>query len=257
MGTVRKALGLLDILAHPESRYGLTEMARRSGFDKATTRRLLLELMADGFVEQDEDSRAYLLGPALLMLGRAREERFPFFKLAQPSVRALAEASGETAHVSEYVSGAMASICTQESDQTNRIIVRVGERLPLHATASGLAYLTASHDSFVTTCLRKPLTAYSRHTITDPEALWAIVRTARSHGYVACNQLRAEGVFSIGAAIINPKGAPIGAIAVALPSLRAEPANIAEIGALTAAAAIEISTRLFGRPVGTQRMRKL
>lgn len=256
MGTVRKALGLLDILAHPDARYGLTEMAQRSGFDKATTRRLLLELMADGFVEQDESSRAYLLGPALLMLGRAREERFPFFKIAQPSLRALAEASGETAHVSEYAAGAMASICTQESDQSNRIIVRVGERLPLHATASGLAYLSASPDSFVTAYLRKPLTAYSRHTITDPAALWAILHAARSCGYVTCNQLRAEGVFSIGAAIVNPKGAPIGAIAVALPSLRAVPASIAEIGKLTATAATEISTRLFGKPGGTQRIRK-
>ena len=34
MGTVRKALGLLDILAHPDARYGLTEMAQRSGLTK-------------------------------------------------------------------------------------------------------------------------------------------------------------------------------------------------------------------------------
>jgi DNA-binding IclR family transcriptional regulator len=257
MGTVRKALGLLDILAHPESRYGLTEMARLSGFDKATTRRLLLELKADGFVEQNEETRAYLLGPALLMLGRAREERFPFFKIAQPTVRLLSETSGETAHVSEYVSGAMASICAQETDKSNRVIVLVGERLPLHATASGLAYLAASMDAFVDAALRKPLPRFSANTITDPEALWAILRDARSRGYVECNQLRSEGVFSVGAAIVSPKGAPIGAIAVAMPSMRAEPEKIADIGAMTAAAATEISTRLFGKTGGTQRIRKL
>ncbi len=257
MGTVRKALGLLDILAHPDQRYGLTDMARLSGFDKATTRRLLLELKADGFVEQDEDTRAYLLGPAVLMLGRAREERFPFFKIAQPTVRALAEASGETAHVSEYVAGAMASICTQESDKSNRVIVLVGERLPLHATASGLAYLAASTDAFVNTALHKPLVRASVKTITDHDTLWQILHTARSKGYVECNQLRSEGVFSVGAAIVNPRGAPIGAIAVALPSMRAEPEKIAEIGAMTAAAAAEISTRLFGKTLSSQRIRKL
>lgn len=257
MGTVRKALGLLDILAHPDSRYGLTDLARLSGFDKATTRRLLLELKADGFVEQDEDSRAYLLGPALLMLGRAREERFPFFKIAQPTVRALAEASGETAHVSEFAAGAMASICAQESDKSNRVIVQVGERLPLHATASGLGYLAACQDTFVDVTLRKPLTVFSPHTITDPDALWAILRSARSHGYVECNQLRSEGVYSIGAAIVSPRGAPIGAIAVALPSMRADLEKIAEIGAMTAAAAREISKRLFGKASVSQRIRKI
>lgn len=232
-------------------------MARLSGFDKATTRRLLLALKADGFVEQDEETRAYLLGPALLMLGRAREERFPFFKIAQPAVRALAETVGETTHVSEYAAGAMASICAQQSDKSSRVIVTVGERLPLHATASGLAYLAASLDSFVDAAFRKPLPRFSANTLTDPSALWVILRGARARGYVECNQLRSEGVFSVGAAIVGPRGAPIGAIAVALPSLRAEPEKITEIGALVAGAAAEISTRLLGKSGTSQRIRNL
>lgn len=256
MGTVRKALGLLDILANPDSRHGLTEMARLSGYDKATTRRLLLELKADGFVEQDAETKAYLLGPAVLMLGRAREERFPFFKIAQPTVRALAESCGETTHVSEYAAGAMASICTQESDKSNRVIVLVGERLPLHATASGLAYLAASQDGFVEQALGKPLARFSENTLIDRDMLWPILHEARRQGYVECNQLRSEGVFSVGAAIVNPRGAPIGSIAVAMPSMRAASDKIAEIGALTAAAAAEISGRLFGKAT-VQRPRKI
>ena len=102
MGTVGEALALLDILAGSQARLGLTEIARRADYDKATTPRLLVELKSAGFVEQDDDSRDYLLGPTLLMLGRVREERFPFFRIAQPVVRALAEASGESAHASEY-----------------------------------------------------------------------------------------------------------------------------------------------------------
>ena len=144
MGTVSKALSLLDILAGPEARLGLTEIARASGFDKATTRRLLVELKANGLVEQDDTSRDYMLGPSLLRLGRLREARFPFARIADPVVRALAEATGETAHASEYGGGVLASVAVQASDKSNRVIVNLGERLPLHATASGLAVLAAS-----------------------------------------------------------------------------------------------------------------
>jgi IclR family transcriptional regulator, acetate operon repressor len=58
-------LGLLDILARPDARLGLTEIARISGYDKATIRRQLVELMANGFVEQDDASRDDLRGPTL------------------------------------------------------------------------------------------------------------------------------------------------------------------------------------------------
>jgi IclR family acetate operon transcriptional repressor len=247
VGTVSKALGLLDFLAQPEARFGLTDLARLSGHDKATTRRLLIELMENGFVEQDEETRHYLLGPALLMLGRAREDRFPFFKTAMPSVRTLAEVTGETAHASEYSAGGMTSVCNHQSDKSNRVIVQTGERLPLHATASGLAYLSASPDAFVEKVLRKDLPSFNPHSVTDPAALMHLIREGRARRFVICDQMREIGVYSIASAILNPRGRPIGAIAVALPTVRAEADKTAFIGARVIAAAEEISLRLFGR----------
>ena len=256
MGTVSKALGLLGILAQPDARHGLTEIARLSGYDKATTRRLLVELKDQGFVEQDEQTRAYLLGPTLLMLGRAREDRFPFLKIALPVVRSLAEASGETAHASEYAAGAMASVCSQESDKSNRVIVPDGERLPLHATASGLAYLSASAAGFVDAILGKALPGYATNTLTDPDALRRLIATARGQGYALCNQLRADGVCSVASPILGPRGTPVGAIAVAMPSVRADAAKLAAAGALAAQAAADISIRLFGKAATAHRARK-
>jgi len=243
MGTVRKALQLLDILARPDADPGLTDIARLSGHDKATTRRLLLSLMADGFVEQDATSRAYRLGPALLMFGRAREDRFPFFKTVMPTVQALAQASGETAHACEYSAGAMNSVCSQPSDKSNRVIVQVGERFALHATASGLAFLAASADSVVT-----PHTAYTDTTLVTPDALRAQISAARAKGYAICNQFREVGVHSVATAILTPAGTPIGSIAIAMPSARAGANQIATAGNLVAQAAKTISARLFGQP---------
>lgn len=246
MGTVSKALALLDILAGPKPRLGLTELARLADYDKATTRRLLVELKVSGFVEQDDQTRDYLLGPALLMLGRVREARFPFFRIAQPVVRALAEASGETAHASEYGGGAMTSVCVQASDKSNRVIIEVGERLALHATASGLAYLAAATPALVAAALARPLARFSDRTETDPAAIAALVAQARARGYAQSDQLTETGVMSVAAAILNPRRTPVGAIAVALPATRSTPMILAQCGALVRDAAVEISARLYG-----------
>ena len=245
MGTVGKALALLDILAGPEARLGLTEIARRAAYDKATTRRMLVELKTAGFVDQDE-TRDYLLGPSLLMLGRVREDRFPFARVAGPVVRALAEATGESAHASEYSGGVMNSVCAQSSPQSNRVIIEVGARLPLHATASGLAYLAAAKPAFVASVLARPLTRFTDRTVTDPAALSQLLAETRARGHAQSDQFKESGVHSVAAAILTPQGAPVGAIAVAMPQTRSTPDLLARYGTMVGQAAHDISARLYG-----------
>ena len=249
MGTVSKALGLLDFLKDPNATYGLTDIAKLSGFDKATTRRLLLELVANGFVEQDEVTRAYLLGPSLQMLGRAREERFPLYKTAYPIVKQLSEVTGETVHATEYSAGVLISICTEQSDKANRVILTTGQKLPLHATASGLAFLAASTPAFLETALRKPMSAFTKTTQIDRDGLLKAISETKARGYSISNQSFEDGVHSVASAILDNRGRPIGTIAIAMPTSRATAANIEANGPLARQAAQNISIRLFGKPV--------
>lgn len=249
MGTVSKALGLLDFLKDIDASYGLTDLARLSGFDKATTRRLLLELVANGFVEQDEVTRAYMLGPTLQMLGRAREERFPLYKTAYPIVKQLSEVTGETVHAAEYGAGVLISICTEQSDKANRVILTTGQKLPLHATASGMAFLAASTPQFVESIMRKPMEAFTKATPTDRDTLLTSIQETKVRGYSISNQSLEDGVHSVAAAIIDNRGKPIGSIAVAMPTSRTSQASIEANGTLVRQAAQNISLRLYGKPV--------
>ncbi|WP_234430262.1 helix-turn-helix domain-containing protein, partial [Brucella melitensis] len=52
MSTIGKALTLLDVLSRLNTEAGLTEIAQACGYDKATTRRFLVDLEKHGFVEQ-------------------------------------------------------------------------------------------------------------------------------------------------------------------------------------------------------------
>lgn len=246
MGTVSKALGLLDFLHASESPLGLTELARLSNFDKATTRRLLLELSQNGFVEQDPETRAYALGPALQHLGRAREDRFPLYRAVTPAVKALAEETGETVHATEYVAGRLASIVTVESVHAHRVSLEPGLKLPLHATASGFAFLAASPRAFIERALSGPLTGFTGMTPKSREEVEAIIRFTRERGFSVSDQSMEDGVYSMAAAIVGPQARAIGTIAIAMPVSRATPETTERYGRMVSDAARDISRRLFG-----------
>ena len=258
MGTVSKALGLIELLKDAVQPLGLTDVSRRANFDKATTRRLLLELVDNGYVEQDPDSRTYSLGPALQILGKIREKRFPLSRIVEPIVRELADETGETIHAAEYCAGELASICIEESLKANRVILDMGVKLPLHATASGYAFLAASPDSFVDKVSRRALARFTDKTPMEPDALWTIVRETRERGYSRSDQSFEDEVSSVAAAIRGPGGKPVGTIAIAMPSSRMTEPVAAAYGKLVGDSAAEAATRLFGGKgaKGSQFMRK-
>lgn len=100
MSTIGKALSLLDTVSRLDREAGLTDIARRCALDKATARRFLVELERHGFVEQDPETRKYRIGSAPVRLARIREARYPFLRVAVPFIKALAESTTETVHLS-------------------------------------------------------------------------------------------------------------------------------------------------------------
>ena len=140
MSTVGKALELLDLFSPARPQVGLSELARLAGLNKATCYRLVTALCDHGLVEQIADSRDYRLGPALLRLAALREAQVPTRTAAMPVLQALADATGETAHLSILEAGSLRSLARAYSAaHATRVTLEDVSLLPFHATASGLA----------------------------------------------------------------------------------------------------------------------
>ena len=97
VGSVARALALLDALA--EGPAGVNALARRIGVNPSSASRLLATLERGGLVER-EPGGPYRLGLHLVALADRVLARLDVRDLARPQLRALVEATGETATLS-------------------------------------------------------------------------------------------------------------------------------------------------------------
>ncbi|WP_128514778.1 IclR family transcriptional regulator [Tabrizicola thermarum] len=218
--TVAKALSLLDHFSEAEPEIGLSELARRSGVDKATVHRMLGVMCDAGLLEKRGDARLYRLGAGVLRLARVREAAFPVSALVQQSLAELAARLGETAHASLISGRGLATIGICESNRGSRVSLVAGEILMLHCTASGLAVLAYSRPERVDRVLAEPLVARTTRTITNPGVLRARLEEIRLSGFAEADQTAEDDVYGIAVPLFDSDGEATGAIAIATPAHR-------------------------------------
>jgi IclR family transcriptional regulator, acetate operon repressor len=218
--TVTKALTLLEHFSEDEPELGLSELARRSGMDKAAVHRMLGAMSDSGLVEQQGDSRLYRLGAGVLRLARVRETAFPIQSVITPIIEALSAETGETAHASLISGRALANVATVHSRKSSRVSIQAGEVLPYHSTASGLATLAFADDRMVERILSLPRAAKTRFTPTDESDLRSRVETVRLAGYSESDQTNEEDVHGLAAPVFDRQTKACGAVSVSTPSHR-------------------------------------
>lgn len=246
MGTVSKALSLLDFFDGDHPELALADAARRSGFDKATTRRLLLELAEHGIVEQNPATKGWRIGPGALRLARLRADQFPLIEVARPVVEDLVQECGETVHMSELVGGKLSNVLVVESARAIRVSLPSGQILPFNCTASGLALIAFGPPEIRKTVMKGPLRAVTTNSITDPVVLAEHADRTRERGYAIAEQGFEEGVVSVAAPLLALDGVAFGALSIATPSHRISSDVIEAHGDRVRTAASRIRSGLFG-----------
>lgn len=218
MSTIDKALSLLSQFNHDQPEFGLSELSRCSGHDKATTLRLARSLIRSGLLEQDPVSRRYRLGAEILRLANLREGLYPLRRLAQPLVTELSMACSETVHLSARAGDTLGTVLAHESNHSLRVVVEPGLHMPWHATASGFALLAQLPDSERTRLLELSRDGSPTGSHDDPHAAWQAIERACESGYAVSSDRLERGVSGVAAPVFDNRNMPIGTLAVALAS---------------------------------------
>ncbi|HKU85843.1 MAG TPA: IclR family transcriptional regulator C-terminal domain-containing protein, partial [Casimicrobiaceae bacterium] len=163
-------------------------------------------------------------------------------------MRRLMEQSGETVNLA-ILDGTEAVFIDQvQCRETMRTIVKLGSRVPLHASGVGKAIFASLPDDQIDALLKvKGLPRITENTITSPETMWASIRVIRQRGFSFDDEEHLPGTRCVAAPIYDEHAEPVGAISLAGPSTRLTDARIKQLGPVVSHAAEEITRRLGGR----------
>jgi DNA-binding IclR family transcriptional regulator len=249
MGTVTKALELLDLFTREQALIGLSDLARQSGLNKATCFRMMTEMQALGLVEQAGASKAYRLGPAVLRLAALREAAVPTRDAAMPVVQALAREVGETAHLSHIVGRTLRTLAfAYSAAHGTKVMMEDADLLPFHATSSGLAVMAYLPDAVVDSLLAQALPKFAVATETSPARIRAQLAKIRATGWSETHATFEADVRSVAVPLFDATGACTGAIGIAAPAARVTPALHARMVTALTRAGTDITTLWGGQP---------
>jgi IclR family acetate operon transcriptional repressor len=243
VGSVARALALLDLLAANERGLGVNELARRISVSASTASRLLATLEAGGLVERAAEGGPFRLGRRLVALADRVLARLDVRELARPVLLGLVQRTGETATLS--VSGVDGAITIDfvPSPASVASMARLGRPSVAHATATGKVMLAYDGERYPP---ERKLTPFTERTITDRRALDAELQAVRSRGYAESFGEREADLGAIAAPIFDRTGALAAILGLQGPSARLDRATSAEKLPLLLQAAGELTRALGG-----------
>ncbi|WP_432144026.1 IclR family transcriptional regulator domain-containing protein [Streptomyces sp. bgisy084] len=245
------ARGLITLTAFGTGRAALplTAVAEATGLARATARRALITLEHLGYLATD--GRLFRPTPQVLELGFAHLSGLTLPDIARPHLASLVERVHDSASMAVLSGDDIQYIARVPTVRIMSVNITLGTRFPAYATSMGrvlLAGLPPAERSARLARLRpEPLT---RHTVTDPERLRALLEEARSAGFALVDEELEEGLRSLAVPVHDRTGRVVAAVNVSTHAARSSPDEAREtlLPALrTAAAGIEADLWVAGR----------
>jgi DNA-binding IclR family transcriptional regulator len=222
LGTVRRALRVLDYLADAAEPVPIKRIAGELGLNISSAYHVMNTLVVDGFASRDERTGAYGLGAQAARLGDAYARSWPVEPELRAIVGALGARTGENAYLAMLHGKDVVITDIVESQQRVRVhALHRGYSSDLHARALGKTVL-AHRDA---AAVREHFAAHpprrlTPRTLVTLTAIEAELDRVRRRGYGEDLEEFCEGVCCLGAAFFARDGRPAGSLSVSIPSFR-------------------------------------
>lgn len=127
-----RAVQVLDLLVtHPDERFTLTELVRRTGMSLGSAHAVLAVLEESGHVTRHPVTKAYSLGPALVVAGVVALEHHPGIEAARELLAPLAAELGTEAVLTARTVDEIIFVARAGEPTPYGPAMREGERVPL------------------------------------------------------------------------------------------------------------------------------
>lgn len=248
--TASRALQVLSVFDSNRSELGVSEIARTLDLSRTAVQRLVQTLEMHQFLEQNPRNRKYRIGVQAFRIGNLFALGRQLEVLARPDMEALGAKTSFTVYLSVLRHNTMVMTAAVEGAGPIRYFAQVGQRFPLHSTATGKVALAQLPPEAASLLLEEsgmpPVTA---NTVTDRNVLMADLPGIRARGYSVNWEENATGVGGIAAPILDQAGALLAVLSIAFATSQVDRRQTAALGAHVARTASEITTRARDKPL--------
>ncbi|MHA7867295.1 MAG: IclR family transcriptional regulator domain-containing protein [Salipiger thiooxidans] len=206
-----KGLRVLECFGAEHPRRSVSEVAAATGLDRATARRCLLTLHAEGYAEYD--GKYFTLTPRTLRLGMGALASLPLSQVVQPWLDQLTEQIGQSCSVSILDGAEIVYLARAAQRRVMSIGLMPGSRLPAHCTSMGRVLLAALPEAEARAIVEgSDLTPRTAFSLTDPEEVLARITEVGRLGYALIDQEVETGLRSIAVPVLDARGATVAAL---------------------------------------------
>ena len=219
-GTLGKAMSVLEIVASSQEPPRFTDILARCDQPRGTLHRQLSNLVEEGLLSLDRD-HTYSLGLRLLMFASKAWAGNQFRAIAEPHLRRLHEATGETVHLGVLRGTEVIYLDKVEGRQSVRMYSQIGNASPAYCTGVGKAALSAlPDDKLRELACGIVFRRFTSTTIMSAEALIAEAHAIRECGNAYDREEHEPGIRCVAAPIHSADRSFVAAVSVTGPAYR-------------------------------------
>jgi IclR family acetate operon transcriptional repressor len=201
---------------------GIADLSRALGLSKGTVHLLAKVLEAEGFLEKDEITGKYQVGPAVGRL--VASTRRDLTVVAREPMQELYAGTSFPVYLAVLIGDEAVIVERAAPTLSFLAVLDVGARIPMHCSALGKALLghqpVRRREELLDALERKGLQAMTPATITTVSGLRAELEAVVRSGVALDREESLPGVFCAAAAVWDAEGGPVAAVSVAAPAGR-------------------------------------
>jgi DNA-binding IclR family transcriptional regulator len=216
-----RVLDVFELLARWGAEMSHTDLVDALQIPKSSLTQLLKNLVQRGYVEFSAETKGYRLGDAFLRLSRQTGESRSLVAIIQPILEEITKVTQETSALNQLKGDHAEVAATVPSPQRLVSHMRRGDMAPLYATSGGKALLAnlpvAMRDEYLRTVV---FAAVTPKTIRSKRELQKQIATVLKTGVAYSYEEFTPGIVGVGVPILSDTGFPLGALNIAVPSVR-------------------------------------
>jgi DNA-binding IclR family transcriptional regulator len=210
---VVRAIKVLRYIAAGGSVANQSRAAREIGINRTTLLRILHTLEAESMLERRPGSDDYKLGTGIIELAGRTLNSLDVTQVAQGILRRMASELGLSCHLGLLQGRDVLYAVRAPPDVTLLSNIRIGTRMPAHASSMGRAILASMPREAVDELYRGVvLIAVTPQTPTTLQALHLQLDETRKTGFVDARSAYEAGIDSIAAPVLDMTGEVVAAI---------------------------------------------